>query len=88
MDDSKVVVLKRFGTSGEAVIYKSLLEANGIKSELLNDTMSGILPIQNETFEVQLIVNESDAEKAKEILAADFDREEFDTESVKRHKKP
>ncbi len=37
---------------------------------------------------IRLVVNEADAAKAEEILAAGFDQEEFDTESAKRRKKP
>lgn len=37
---------------------------------------------------VKLAVAEKDAEKAREILSAKFDQQEFDTESMKRRKKP
>ena len=88
MDESKVVVIRSFATTGEAVIYKALLENSGIECELLNETMSSILPFQSEMTEVRLAVSEEDAAKAEEILSAKFDQDEFDKESVKRRKKP
>lgn len=88
MDTQNVTVIRTFPTTGEALIYKTLLESNGIDAELLNKTSSDVLPLQNEMMEIKLIVRESDAAKAKEILEAQFDQEEFDTESKKRRKKP
>ncbi len=88
MDTTKVIVLKSFPTTGEALIYKTLLESNGIDVELLNETSSEILPLQSELQEVRLAVRESDREKAEELLAAKFDEQEFETESNKRRKKP
>ena len=69
-------------------IYQSLLESNGIRCELLNEGISDILPIPGDLSKIRLVVNEADAAKAEEILAAGFDQEEFDTESAKRRKKP
>lgn len=83
-----MIVLKSFPTTGEALIYKTLLESNGIDVELLNETSSEILPLQSELQEVRLAVRESDREKAEELLAAKFDEQEFETESNKRRKKP
>lgn len=88
MDRSKVVILRNFATSGEALIYKALLESNGIEAALLNETASEMLPLQSELVEVKLAVLESDRKKAEEILAARFDAQEFETESQKRRKKP
>ena len=86
MDKSKVVIIKSFPTAGEALIYKSLLESGGVECELINETVSDVLPLQNELMNVKLAVK--DAEKAREILSAKFDQQEFDTESMKRRKKP
>ena len=86
MDNSKLSVLKTFSSAGEASIYQSLLESNGIRCELLNEGISDILP--GDLSKIRLVVNEADAAKAEEILAAGFDQEEFDTESAKRRKKP
>ena len=83
MDKSKVVIIKSFPTAGE-----SLLESGGVECELINETVSDVLPLQNELMNVKLAVAEKDAEKAREILSAKFDQQEFDTESMKRRKKP
>ena len=88
MDKSKVVIIKSFPTAGEALIYKSLLASGGVECELINETVSDVLPLQNELMNVKLAVAEKDAEKAREILSAKFDQQEFDTESMKRRKKP
>ena len=88
MDNSKLSVLKTFSSAGEASSYQSLLESNGIRCELLNEGISDILPIPGDLSKIRLVVNEADAAKAEEILAAGFDQEEFDTESAKRRKKP
>ena len=88
MDNSKFSVLKTFSSAGEASIYQSLLESNGIRCELLNEGISDILPIPGDLSKIRLVVNEADTAKAEEILAAGFDQEEFDTESAKRRKKP
>ena len=88
MDTQNVTVLRTFPTTGEALIYKTVLESNGIDAELMNETSSDVLPLQNEMMEIKLIVREADAAKAKEILDAKFDEEEFETESKKRRKKP
>ena len=49
MDNSKLSVLKTFSSAGEASIYQSLLESNGIRCELLNEGISDILPIPGST---------------------------------------
>lgn len=59
-----------------------------MECELINETVSDVLPLQNELMNVKLAVAEKDAEKAREILSAKFDQQEFDTESMKRRKKP
>lgn len=88
MDTSKLVILRNFSSVGEAIIYQSLLESNGIECQLLNETSADVFPIQGELTAIRLIVNEADVEQAEAILSAKFDQTEFDTESVKRRKKP
>ncbi len=88
MDSSKLVVVRSYATTGEAVIGQTLLESNGVPCELLNELSSDVLPVQSELLPVRLVVNEVDARRAEEILSAAFDQEEFDKESVKRRRKP
>lgn len=66
MDNSKLSVLKTFSSAGEASIYQSLLESNGIRCELLNEGISDILPIPGDLSKIRLVVNEADAAKAEE----------------------
>ena len=61
MDNSKLSVLKTFSSAGEASIYQSLLESNGIRCELLNEGISDILPIPGDLSKIRLVVNEADA---------------------------
>ena len=82
MDNSKTATLMHFNQVGTAEIYKSLLEANGIRASLNNDIIHSILPIgATNTLSILLIVLEEDAAKAREILSADFDKEEFAKET-------
>ncbi len=80
MDNSKVVIIKSFTSVGEALIYKTLLESSGVSCELINETITDILPLQNELIKVKLAILEEDLERAHEILSAEFDREEFDVD--------
>lgn len=88
MDQSKVVVVRSFATVGEALICQSLLESAGIACKLLGETISSVLPLQNEYTEVYVAVLGKDLEKAEEILSAKFDQQEYDEESAKRRRKP
>lgn len=88
MDRSKIVVIESFPSPGEAAIYKSLLEQNGIECELLNETISSMIPVGSVWGGVKLVVNEADEARARKLLAAGFDQEEFAKESSKRRKKP
>ncbi|MDD3108613.1 MAG: DUF2007 domain-containing protein [Alistipes sp.] len=88
MDTSKIVTLCSFTSLNEAMIYKSLLESNGVACELLNELSVNMLPVQDSLMEVRLVVNAADEALAREILTAQFDQQEFDTESAKRRKKP
>lgn len=88
MDKSKVITLMCFDTVGEAEIVRSLLESAGVESALLNEVISSMLPLQGEMAAIRLVVNESDHAKALEILEAKFDKEEFETQSKAKHKRP
>ncbi len=88
MDQQEFAVIRTFQNSSEAVIYQALLQSNGIQCELINEITSNMLPIGIDIFPVRLVVNRNDLKQAEEILAAQFDKQEFDTESAKRRKKP
>ena len=88
MDKTKVVVLKRFDFLAEAEILKALLADNGVESSIIHGTQT-IMPVVNTGYSViELVVNEDDYDRAKEIMSSGFDQAEFDVESAKRRKKP
>ena len=88
MDNSKLSVLKTFSSAGEASIDQSLLESSGIPARTAQRRHGHSGRFRADRSRIRLVVNEADAAKAEEILAAGFDQEEFDTESAKRRKKP
>ncbi len=88
MDKSKVLVFRRFDFLGEAEIIKALLDDNGIESSIIHDIQT-IMPLGNTGNPViELLINESDLDKAEQVMSASFDQAEFDAESAKKHKKP
>ena len=88
MDTSKVVMLMRFNHLGRAEIMKSLLESNGIECSLVGETIQSVLPsITGGGSPIQLVVAEKDAEKARKVLAAKFDVDEFESETNTKPRK-
>ncbi len=89
MDTSKVVMIMHFNHLGRAEIMKSLLESNGIECSLVGETIQSVLPsITGGGSPIQLVVAEKDAERARKILTAKFDVDEFESETdTKPHKK-
>ncbi len=77
----KVVVIRDFTTPMEAEVYRALLEAEGVHAELQNDLAMQVLAAYGGQMPVRLLVAEVDADRAREILAARFDTEEFDKEA-------
>ena len=76
MDKSKVIILKTFDTEAEASMVKGLLDSAGISSSLLNADIQSVLPLQNFA-QIKLAVAAADAEDARKIIAAKFDKEDF-----------
>src|SRR5258705_13434000 len=64
----KIVVLREFGTEMDAQFAATVLEANGIPARVLADTAGGALPSMALVFPVRLLVRESDAALARELL--------------------
>lgn len=77
MDKEKLVTLMRFTSDGEANLYKSLLEANGIAAALVGEYANDIYPLASEWFSIRLLVAPEDVAGAKELLSAEFDQCEF-----------
>ena len=67
-DDTKLVVAKRFNNYGEAGIFISLLESNGIDAMMWNENMAATLPLGGMP-EYIVVVNENDAGKVEKLLA-------------------
>jgi Putative prokaryotic signal transducing protein len=63
-----VVVLRKYANEVEARLDASVLEANGIPAEVSADTAGGALPSIALVFPVRLLVRESDAALARELL--------------------
>lgn len=61
-------VIKVFGDRIEAEIVRSLLEANGINSQILADDQGGLRPALAFSGGVKLIVSDADAERALKII--------------------
>ena len=89
MDKTKVVTLMRFNVLGKAEVYKTLLEANGIRAVLTHDMIQSILPLGTAgASAIELIVLEEDVARAREILDAHYDEMEFAEETQTAPKKP
>ena len=79
MEKSEVVTLMHFNSLGEAEIMKSLLESAGVECVLQDDLNAMVLPMT--LVDVRLVVARKDEKRAQEILAAGFDKQEFEAES-------
>lgn len=78
MKESGFTDLMNFNNYGEAVVYKSLLESNGIECQLFDVLMSGILPMAGDSMMIRLVVPAEQADIARKILAASFQKEEHE----------
>ncbi|MBC7894440.1 MAG: DUF2007 domain-containing protein [Cytophagaceae bacterium] len=63
-----IVVLRTYVNEIEAQLAATILEANGIPTEVLADTAGGALPVMAFAFPVRLLVRKEDAALAGEIL--------------------
>jgi hypothetical protein len=76
MDKSKVVTVKTFNSETEALIVKGLLDSAGIESSLLHEDLQSVLPLQSVS-QIELAVAAEDVQRAREVLAAKYDKEDF-----------
>ncbi len=65
MKDETLVVLEEYNTLAEAQIAKSILGSAGIESMIRNECMSMNFPVATPA---QLVVSESDVERARALL--------------------
>ncbi len=68
MAEDRLVVVRTFMDRIEADLAQSALEAAGIDSVVHSDDSAGLYPQLSMTNGVELLVRESDAERALELL--------------------
>jgi len=83
MDNSGLITIKEFDNIPKANIFKALLEDAGVTVMLTGDYMNEVLPLENVS-PIQLKVALEDEQRAREILAAKYDLQEFKTESSRK----
>ncbi|MGD1045154.1 MAG: DUF2007 domain-containing protein [Bacteroidota bacterium] len=66
--EEKQVVVGEYENEIDAEIAKRHLEASGIPASIIKDDGGGMLPSLQNTEGVQLVVNETQSEKAKKII--------------------
>jgi len=66
--EEKQVVVGEYENEIDAEIAKGHLESSGIPAFILKDDSGGMLPSLQNTEGVQLVVDESQSEKARKIL--------------------
>ncbi len=76
-DKSKVVSVMSFNSVMEAQLYKALLESAGVQACMLNDLAAQVVPAYGSLMQINLLVADEDQKKAREILGAKFDIDEF-----------
>ena len=76
-DKSKVAAVMSFNSVMEAQLYKALLESAGIQARMQNDLAAQVIPAYGALMQINLLVAEEDQKKAREILGAKFDIDEF-----------
>lgn len=87
-DKSKVVSVMSFNSVMEAQLYQALLESAGVRAHLQNDIATQVYPPIGMLLPVNILVAEEDQEKAREILGAKFDIDEFKRQANSSDAKP
>lgn len=85
MEKKEVVVIRSFNSANEAHLHKALLESAGIQARVKSDI--AVQVVYGGFTQVDLLVAAEDEQRAKEILAAKFDEEEFAEETHTKRKK-
>jgi hypothetical protein len=67
-EQDNIIVLKTFGSTIEANIAKTKLDAYGIPCFLTEENLANLYPIQNPRFSVRLHIFEIDKVRAQEVL--------------------
>ena len=77
------ISIMSFNSVAEAQLYVALLESAGVPAQLRNDLSAQIYPI----FPVYIIVAAEDQQRAREIMGAKFDIDEFHRQTAGPAKK-
>ncbi len=76
MERDDLVVVMTFNRVNNAEMHQALLASAGVQSYLLDENMGVALPVGG-MLQVRLAVASKDEKRAREVLSADFDHEEF-----------
>ena len=68
-----IVVLREYNSEMEARVAAAILEASGVRAEVLADTAGGTLPSMALVYPVRLMVRSEDESIAREILDTSAD---------------
>jgi hypothetical protein len=68
-----MAVIRKFPNEIEAILARTVLEANNIDADVLRDDAGGMLPALHVMFPVRLVVRAVDAERAIAILDSTVD---------------
>ena len=86
-DTKKVISVMSFNSVMEAQLYKALLESAGIPARMQNDLAAQVMPAYGALMQINLLVAEENQKKAREILGAKFDIDEFHRQTAGPAKK-
>ncbi|MEP6765462.1 MAG: DUF2007 domain-containing protein [Gemmatimonadaceae bacterium] len=71
-----MMIIRKYTNELEAIVAKSVLEANEIDSVVLRDDAGGMLPVLHLLYPVRLAVRAVDAPRAEEILSSSVETNE------------
>lgn len=77
-----MVVIRQYLNEMEALIARSVLEANDVPAVVLRDDAGGMLPALHVLFPVRLAVRTQDASEALHILDSPFERAPGDEDDM------
>lgn len=83
-----MVVIRQYLNEMEALVARSVLEANEIPAVVLRDDAGGMLPAMHILYPVRLAVRVQDAGEALRILDAPFDESRLDLDAMGDHDTP
>lgn len=63
-----MITLRKYPTEVEAEVDRAILFGNGIRALVVRDNAGGMLPSLNLLSEVRLVVDDTDAAKARVVL--------------------